>query len=419
MLREATREATSSPNLGIELHNAPVFFHPGDSIVGRIYRQTAIISPEASLTINLFGCLATQMCDAEASNSMPLFLPIDQESISGHPLPPTCRSRSTYLSASVDYFLEAKLFYERKGVKDVVRCHYPLLLRLADLSPPIADCQLKLHDFKRTVHSQRLVPGMHGAPLTLGQQVKKFFHTSSVPRLALQIVIEMPSVIQLNHPDPISLTIKAIPNWYKSSGVLENVPQTARLVRFWAVLKSICEIPGEFGPPFPGSEKYTLIHGFACHSEPLVEIRCFADEEPKDIGKAIDLRLVDPEHLVPNFVTYNMKHTHKLSYEMRWVMEKECIKIQDEQPVMVMPESIDRDKCCQPGSPGELPSNPFAGLEDDMESPPSFEETEKEKESQALVQNRSKGKGPEESEAGSMFSDKHEESNGTGGAGGV
>ncbi|KAK7212784.1 hypothetical protein V2G26_019962 [Clonostachys chloroleuca] len=467
MLRETTREATSSPDLGIELHNPPIFFHPGDSLSGRIYRQTTIISPEAHLTINLFGCLATQVNDnpsrvmvllgstkslfkgavhippdatcrhewpfhirlpknpsyrcvsSEMSNSsMPLFLPIDQESISGHPLPPTCRTKSPYFYASVDYFLEAKLIYERKGVKDIVRCQYPLLLRLADLSPPIADSRLKIHEFKRIVHSQRLVPGMRGAPLSLGQHVKKFFHTSSVPRLNLQVLIATPSVIQLNHPDPISLTIKAIPNWSKSSDVLQNVSQTARLVRFWAVLSSICEIPAQYRPlTFTGPEKYTIRHSFVCHSEPLVEIICSADEEPKDVGKEINLRLVDPEYLVPNFVTYSMKVTHKLSFEMRWVIEKECIKIHDEQPVMLMPESIDRDKECQPGSSGTLPSNPFAGLEDDMDSPPTFEEIEREKEEEARVQNQSQGKGPEDSEAGSMFSDKQEESGEAGRAG--
>ncbi|VUC22219.1 unnamed protein product [Clonostachys rosea] len=461
MLRETTRKATSSPDLGIELHNPPAFFHAGDSIAGRIYRQTAIISPEATLTINLVGCIATQVNDnpshvlvllafskslfsgavhippdatcrqewsfnirlpknpsckhvmAESFNSIPFFVPIDQDSISVHPLPPTCRTKSPYFYGSVDYYLEAKLCYERKGVKDVVHCQYPLLLRLTDLRPPIADCHLKLHDFKRTIVSQRLVPGMHGAPLTMSQQIKKLFHTSSVPRLTLQILIETPRIIQLNHPDPISLTIKAIPNWSKSSGILQNVPQTARLVRFWAVLKSICEIPTPLHPSFTGPEKYTLRHSFTYHSEPLVEIRCFADEDTMDIGKAINLRLVDPEYLVPDFVTFTMKVTHTLSYEMRWIIEKECVKIQDEQTVIVVPESIDRDKDCQPESSGIIPSNPFAELDDDMDSPPSFEEAEKEKESQIDAQNQPKGKATVESEAVRAFSDKEEESGGT------
>ncbi|KAH6646042.1 hypothetical protein BKA67DRAFT_583041 [Truncatella angustata] len=112
--------------------------------------------------------------------------------------------------AFIEYVLEATMTCP--GTKDVVAT-FPLLIRTPSTQKPLAeaDHEFIVRDSFKTIRSERLIAQNSDKKLTLRDRSKMFFKLSKVPRYSYKVKIIFPQVIQLEHPDPLSLKIYVVP----------------------------------------------------------------------------------------------------------------------------------------------------------------------------------------------------------------
>lgn len=265
------------------------------------------------------------------------------------------------IEAYVEYYLEAMLRTYSKGEVKHSRAILPLVMCLPpDPRPPRADFglrpQLTLSHYKFVSH--RLIPGQEDAKLSSSQKVQRFFHSKSIPCLTVKYETEAPGVIQLEHPIPVPLLFRAVPDWDQTSDAICNVPQRIRLE--WVSLKMTTEITASSGnflydKAANGTQTTDLGGWKSSESREAVYLPFTSKDPPLDIGALVGLRigysgqvgrylnyLYDNNRLSPAFKSANIDHRgHSLSWCIRVSVAGESHQVHGAKRVRLLRPSCD------------------------------------------------------------------------------
>lgn len=276
------------------------------------------------------------------------YLPLNPDQIKQHTLPPTCSitSDSDASNAYVKYWQEAVLDL---GYQQVV-CSLPITVQAPSELPPILDWNLQVDQFRNTIVSYHLIPGMEATKLSFRQSAKQLFKMSSVPMYSYRVELSVPTVMQLDHPSWIPIKFRVTPQRDKKSSILHDVPQ--KVVLNWVRMKVKSKISNgadDRFKMFTRSYDLGLERVFSWLLEPIVFT---ADEnaEPVDFGEVIQLRLCRTGLLFgtkkipsefktqvsPSFTTYNIKHAHRFVYKCNITIAGKEHSIRCEVPATVI-----------------------------------------------------------------------------------
>lgn len=429
----------SSPALSIELA-APTgwMFAAGDTVIGSVVRELPFVAPEAQLTIRLMGRAKAKIVEsrgesgsityrssfnffetastlsetrqilhqgplhiekgsqgsrawhfsipipfesgidprAAAHNAESSLLPVTPDHLQAQGLPPTFAAWDSRRECFVEYYLQAALDFEQGGNKTTINAALPITVR-PELGPAsISDWKTQMLRKTGDVKSYHLAPGMESAALSFRQKGKQFFKSSSVPRLLYVIELGVPSLVQLDHPAWMPLTLRLVPDQQWTSDVLHG--GRIKAVLNWIKLtikpstdlratklsgKSKCDT--HYGEVNPGLEK-----AFDLLDEPIVLLIEESHSEAVDIGAALQLRLsrdglfagdkrlMLTPCVLPGFTTYNIRHTHGFVYEVSIsIADKETLFKWEPVSTKVLAAPTEDSTAAPPPEPGpSLPS---------------------------------------------------------------
>ncbi|KAK7429171.1 hypothetical protein QQZ08_004386 [Neonectria magnoliae] len=405
----------SSQLLGIRLQGDVAEYAPGDTIVGCVFRKTYVVSPNALVQISLHGRTKSKMVVTRGGNSsstyrgrftliderdsalkifqgplhipslgeqmwpfaitIPLhpnpkflalgvlqeqsYLPLDPGHVATQALPSTFKLDSTGGSTEgfIEYFLKAELRASRDGSVDVTDAVLPLRVVNLSVDPPIADLGLRASREPRSVASYRLVPGMQETELSISQKMKQSLNFSSVPAFWFTAEIEAPTRIQLENPNPIPFRIRVVPNFERTSEIIQGVPHKVRLtsvhIRVEVTTEIRCE--GTFSPHHKTKTREIdlLSQGVIPTLTKPIWIPCTNEWPPIDIGALANLRFgrrgrigpVQPRYgpdVYPTFTTYNIRHSHRLTWYVRGNIAGEGFYVSGGHPVALLMASDER-----------------------------------------------------------------------------
>lgn len=145
-----------------------------------------------------------------------MFLSSTQENVTEHTLPSVysfndeAKWSATKFEAYCEYAIEAMLMCP--GTSSVTAL-LPLLVRAKPTQSPISGKDYEPHvmDSPKTTRSERLLPENALRKLTFREQSRRLFNPSKVPRYSYVVKMIYPSVIQLEHPDPLPLKLYLVP----------------------------------------------------------------------------------------------------------------------------------------------------------------------------------------------------------------
>ncbi|ROW13594.1 hypothetical protein VPNG_04603 [Cytospora leucostoma] len=180
------------------------------------------------------------------------FLSLIANDIASYPLPSSFategRKLHTRFEGYVEYHLEASLLQQGSHHEKAITATLPIQLRTPSMPYPLVNFDLQQHAWPCTVSAYRLVPGMENAELSFKQKSQQFFRSSKVPKFAFTVWTSCPGVIQLGNPTPIPFLVRIVPDKKRTSEVLHDVPETARVNALDFVIKADTTViaPGTF-----------------------------------------------------------------------------------------------------------------------------------------------------------------------------
>ncbi|KAK2593179.1 hypothetical protein QQS21_009108 [Conoideocrella luteorostrata] len=435
-----------SPELAIQLVAPPDgMFSAGDNIRGSVVRKMPIVTPDARLEICLLGRAKTKITVRRGQNSHttyrsrfnffatnpggtrqmlyqgpvhierdaasphawpfsitvphsvgaaprdePSFLPLTPEDMKRHALPPTFRSDSGFLGPDsegyVEYFLQASLRFEHNQAAVMRWSTLPIKMRPPAGPPAITDWKLRQKQWRKTVVSYRLAPGLESAELSFKQKTKQFFGTSSVPELFHTVELGAPTCLQLDHPSWIPMTLRVIPHRENTSEILHGVPQKAVLnwIKLTVETDTTVTAPSNFSRS-PRTDNHNnkfhfgLEQAFSLLPEPIA-LAIEENAEPVDVGAALQLhlssgglfagqrRLAPVAPFAPCFTTYNIKHViRSFIYTLSITIADQEYKTQYVVPGTVIPGPLN----VPVGPPPPIEAESSQPVED---RPPAFED---------------------------------------------
>ena len=130
--------------------------------------------------------------------------------VTRHPLPSIMyyKSDSTMSGKMVEAYIEYVLLAEGAGTT----ASYPLYVRQRSIPSPVQNFKMQTRTFEKVIKTPKLLPEHATADLSFKQKSKKFFRPSKTLRYGYTVKVEYPTVIQLEHPQPIPLKIYLIPD---------------------------------------------------------------------------------------------------------------------------------------------------------------------------------------------------------------
>ena len=135
----------------------------------------------------------------------------DEVDVTKHSLPPIMYHHDeSYMSGkTVEVYIEYAIVAEMGDYRATV----PIYLRKLSTPTPITEYKLGLKTTLHTTKTPRLLPENADKALTMGQKLKKSFTSSKkTPRYTFSVKVAHPTILQLEHPDPIPLKIFIFPN---------------------------------------------------------------------------------------------------------------------------------------------------------------------------------------------------------------
>lgn len=266
------------------------------------------------------------------------FLPLSKENVAYQPLPGTFLSSrvgwNTSSEGFVEYYLQAELRFSRGGSFDTRNATNPIVLRQPP-PPPLFDYDVLHRKLRQSVKSQRLLPGMEDADLSFKQKTQKLFGSSKVPEFHFTVDTSFPRRVQLGNTSPIPFIIGITPDLERISDSIQDVVQTIQLNWLRLKVKSTTMViaPGNFSPTMP----HTDDHSFDFHLglerifdrlDHPVAFTTGKGNEPINLGAMLQLvlrpdglyaqgmRVAPVSGIEPDFITYNIRRSNALSWEI-------------------------------------------------------------------------------------------------------
>lgn len=263
----------------------------------------------------------------------PSYISMAPEDVSQQRLPPS--HEAFMMNGHIEYFLEAHLHYMADGKTKMVDSLLAIPIKAAPWPGGVLnDFDHKEKVFLVNAKGYSLLPAST-EKLSFKKKTKSLFGSSSVPTLKLQVSVRMPQVIQLNHPNPLPLTIAVAPDLEGTSPELKDVPFKVKITSIRIVAKEVCSIraSGRLAWRREAMDNQTkhkrnlgLENVFDALRVPL-EVEVSASAPAVNIGAKLNLRLrsdglytgntclakMNPR-LATSFVSYNIGVAHEFKY---------------------------------------------------------------------------------------------------------
>ncbi|KAK7409182.1 hypothetical protein QQX98_008675 [Neonectria punicea] len=315
------------------------------------------------------------------------YLPIDEADVATHVLPSSFNSRQygrrSHKEGFVEYYLRAEVRITGNRSTDTYEAILPVEVKRVDLDPPIVNFKLKLYRSPRCVSSYRLIAAMRDAELSFSQKTQQIFGSSKVPTLHFTLQVEVPTVIQLENPNPIPFRARVVPNWDTSSKIINGAQPTAKVTALSMVIVAQTEVKCVSGIKTLNADtrgKLDLrIEDAMAELEDPIDVPCTHEGPAVDIGEILNFRigrcgrigkLSETFTLNPSFKTYNIRHDHTLVWFMTVEVVGEEIRTRAVQPITIITASDDgvEIQAARALQRGETWMNPPA----ETQAPPSF-----------------------------------------------
>ncbi|KAI1019999.1 hypothetical protein LB503_006087 [Fusarium chuoi] len=376
----------SGPLLGISLDKDA--YIPGDIITGHVFRQFQTISPDATVSICMFGRGRTigvignnsqeyrglfDLCyrpkiifqgpihieSSKHKHKWPFTVQLPKYVNDSTPLAPVNHMLPSYMlrtknmAAVIEYVIKAKITMTVQGHEEVLEATFPFKVISATPESPIADFQLKRYYYQRAVSSHRLVPGTQDVKVSWKDKIKQSLHSSKDPSLTFDLFVEVPKVVQLDNPTPIPFTLLVSPNWEETSDAIRDVAQDVELLSIRISIVTTTTIICHAGLQVPESTEIDLGLSQAIKQRGTIRIPFTADAQPIDIGEMINLRIGQrtsyPQHwtsvqseFTHSFQIYNIRVSHQLKWSVQGEIAGERFKAEGKCDLLILKPSDDR-----------------------------------------------------------------------------
>jgi hypothetical protein len=304
------------------------------------------------------------------------YLPLSSANL--HALPPSFDlANSTAGScrdfAVIEYYLEARMTTSDASKFAVARL--PVQLRCESSPFPITDFDVKLHSRQYyTVTSPCLVPVGDTAKISKRHQIANVLGVSGDPHLTFCLEISVASVLQKDSPYPIPFEIRAIPQWVDTSKCIANVPQTIGITSFALAIQSTSSsiafatgmmggvavvrenhfkmktILSEYstskktkqrkdGVQYEAQFEANLSDKHTTSYDSRLRLSVNDNSSTLDLGHLLNVRLQHDQfklHEAPTFVTYNVKRTYDLDWEMALEVGGKILSVKGRHPVLIL-----------------------------------------------------------------------------------
>ncbi|KAJ5259632.1 hypothetical protein N7478_012613 [Penicillium angulare] len=394
-------------------------FAPGDNIIGNLVRGASIITPEATVKIDLVGRMETSIRTGGKAHSNhkktyaehillfesqetlihngPLHLPHDSdeklnfefsikipERPKKHPyhvytkvtshlpvdnpdhpdhkkLPPPFASGNLSMfgnvesaQAEVKYFLVATLRYKSAGHVKIHAITWPFKIRYSS-TKTIEEYQIRQVQSEAKVQSQRLLPGMKDATLSLHQKTRNLLRSSKVPEFYFNMTVSSPMSIRFSDPEPLRISVQFDPLPEKTSDDIKDIVREIRVDSIKIFLRATTDIRFTSNPEHTRRHCDThtktsnlgLDKMLSLLESPLV-VSTGKGNKPLNLGDMFQLtmnefgmlsgnkRLYPTPRLYPDFTTHSIRHTHGLDFKVNVKIDGESVTVETSLPVKLL-----------------------------------------------------------------------------------
>ncbi|KAF5688582.1 hypothetical protein FDENT_4802 [Fusarium denticulatum] len=379
----------SGPLLGISLDQDT--YVPGDIITGHVFRQFQTISPDASVSICMFGrgrtigvignnsqeyrglfdlCYRPKLIfkgplhinSSIHKHQWPFTVQLPKYVNDSTPLgpvnhmPPSYLLRTKNMAAVIEYVIKAKITMTIQGHEEVLEATFPF--KVINITPdsPVADFRVERHRHQRVISSHRLIPGMKDVKASWKDKIKQSLHSSKDPTLAFDLFVEVPSVVQLNNPTPIPFRLLVSPDREETSDTIRDVAQDVNLLSVRTSIVTTTTIICHAGLQVPESTEIDLGLNQAIKQRgETIRIPFATDGEPIDIGEMINLRIGQKtgfpqqwtsvqSEFTHSFQIYNIRVSHQLKWSIQGEVAGEKFKAAGTSDLLILKPSDDRQE---------------------------------------------------------------------------
>lgn len=137
---------------------------------------------------------------------------LSTEDMSQHALPSTFYYKGVNCEGRIEYVLKGEAFKDPSSTKPKYCATLPLRLKQPAVPFPITDFAPKYDIQQVAIKTLRLIPGNEQRKIKTREKLKGFFQPSTLPKYTFTLKVKYPSILQLNHPEPISLLVSLIPD---------------------------------------------------------------------------------------------------------------------------------------------------------------------------------------------------------------
>ncbi|PLN80191.1 hypothetical protein BDW42DRAFT_194624 [Aspergillus taichungensis] len=282
---------------------------------------------------------------------------LDKDILSQQILPPSFSliyiGMNNEFKCLVEYHVEAEIRYIHGRSYKWFASTVPVRVRHPPTSTVLRNPMIQKIQRPREFESHRLVPDMEHHDLTFKEKTKRLFNLASDPHFCYNVHINVPTVVQLNSRSPIPLTFNISPELKRTSVEIRDIPRTLRLDWVKAVVKSTTRIKVQGYRPHYGMRStdhdlrfdeifknletpivFPVEHG----NQPinLGEMLCPVIESNAIRILGQRKTLITP--IYPDFITFNMAHTHKISWELSLSVAGETQIMTIETRLKILPE---------------------------------------------------------------------------------
>ena len=113
----------------------------------------------------------------------------------------------SYMSMTLEAYVEYMIVATHVKITATVL----LYIRRPSTEQPITTYNLGARIAYQEVKTQKLLPEFADSPLTMGQKLKKTLRPSKVPRYTFRVRVIFPTILQLEHPEPLPLKVYILP----------------------------------------------------------------------------------------------------------------------------------------------------------------------------------------------------------------
>ncbi|KAG9497997.1 hypothetical protein J7337_010873 [Fusarium musae] len=276
--------------------------------------------------------------------------------VSEQPLPPTFLiERYDYMSgmsAFVEYYLQAELKTASRGSGTAEAI---LPFRMLFINPEPLPAHIDLHTTRQTLAFQGENP------------------------LVASVEVQTPTTLQIEAPDPMPFLILAVPpegvDLEKQKPGLPSVHITRIFMKIVAKTeikcpkgKNVHETDGEARVTLHAEDAFNQYDDelYIPWQRPAIDSQLqgtgsgseMRPSERLDIGAQLNLRLQRSKDLYPSFQTFNIRHTHRVQWEMTVEAAGKSFELSGEEPIKVLsrPEAERNTEWIQPPPEDHPPS---------------------------------------------------------------